>query len=233
MDGVSDNSDSQLKRSDARRNRREILRTAFEVFGEMGVDAQMTDIAKAAGLGIGTVYRNFESKEALVNALVMNRLTGAAQVAKKAADEPDAWKALVDLIYLITDRQIENRVLSQFLEGRIAGSSELQKQRDIVYGMLDKILDRAKKSGEARPDVNIADIRMIMTSVAHLASNYSPIAQRLVRRYIGVVIDGLRAPGRIELPGPAVTIEQSEDAFRTPSRNPKRAMRRGRRAWPT
>ena len=181
------------KRSDAVRNRQVILAAAFKVFSDLGVDAQMVDVAREAGLGVGTVYRNFASKEALVNALLFERLDGAHKVAAKAAEQDDAWQALIDLMNGITVRQMENRVLSQFLGGRIAGSPGLQEQRDIVYGILDKIVLRAKREGRLRKDVNIADIRMIMTSIAQLSGSDTPIAQRLVRRHIGILLDGLRA----------------------------------------
>jgi AcrR family transcriptional regulator len=218
-------------RADARRNRERLLKAAFEVFAEVGVDAQMTDIADVAGLGIGTLYRNFASKEQLVNALVLDRLTSAARAARKIVDAPDAWDALVRLIRSITDVQLENRVLSQFMGGRIAGSPELQEQRDIVYGILETVVERAKHDGQLRDDVNVADIRMIMMALAHVASSDSPLAQLLVMRYLGVVIDGLRAPAGSELPGPPLSIADSEDAFRVPSSG-ERVLRRGRRSWP-
>lgn len=223
---------SEPKRSDARRNRRRILTAAFEVFSELGVDAQMTDVAEAAGLGVGTVYRNFASKETLVNALLLDRLEGATVVAQRAADGEDAFQALVDLIVLITDRQLENRVLSQFLGGRVAGSPELQEQRDIVYGVLAKIVARAKKAGDLRSDVNISDIRMITTSVTNLSAADSPLARHLVLRYITIVLDGLRAPVRTKLPTPAVSLSDSEAVFQYGQASGT-ALSRGRRTWRT
>jgi AcrR family transcriptional regulator len=189
-----------LRRSDARRNRHTILTAAFKVFSELGVDAQMVDVAREAGLGVGTVYRNFASKEALVNALLLDRLEGATHVATKAAAEPDAWQALIELMNGITVRQLENRVLSQFLGGRIAGSEELQRQRDVVYGVLNKIVIRAKRAGHLRKDVNISDIRLIMTSIAQLSASDSKVAQRLVKRHIGILLDGLPRRVRRGLP---------------------------------
>lgn len=230
----SDDSDAgsgKQKRADARRNRERLLEAAFKVFAEVGVDAQMTDIAEEAGLGIGTLYRNFPSKEELVNALVLDRLTSASEAVGKTAEAPDAWKALVRLIGSIANVQLENRVLSQFLGGRIAGSPELQQQRDVFYDVLERVVERAQRDGKLRRDVNVADIRMTMMALAHVASSESPLAQRLVLRYLGVVIDGLRAPAESELPGPPLTIAESEDAFR--GHSPAVEMRRGRRPWPT
>lgn len=221
-----------LRRSDARRNRHTILTAAFKVFSELGVDAQMVDVAREAGLGVGTVYRNFASKEALVNALLLDRLEGATHVATKAAAEPDAWQALIELMNGITVRQLENRVLSQFLGGRIAGSEELQRQRDVVYGVLNKIVIRAKRAGHLRKDVNISDIRLIMTSIAQLSASDSKVAQRLVKRHIGILLDGLRTDQPSSLPGPKVSLAESEEVFRYASAPTERLLRRGRRSWP-
>jgi len=225
--GVAD----EPKRSDARRNRRRILAAAFEVFAELGIDAQMTDVAAAAGLGIGTVYRHFANKEALVNALLLDRLEGATIVAKRAAMKEDAFHALADLIVLITERQLENRVVSQFLGGRVAGSPELQAERDVMYGVLDTLVTRAKEAGDLRADVNISDIRIITTSVASLAAAESSLASHLMLRFITIVLDGLRAPARTTLPSPAVSLADSEALFQYGPSMSNTAMTRGRRTW--
>jgi AcrR family transcriptional regulator len=223
--------EDQPLRADAARNRETIVRTAFEVLGERGVDAQMTEIAEAAGLGIGTVYRNFPSKEALVNALVLDRLRLARRSFERALTHDDAWTSLVHLIEELTKRQTENRVLSQFLGGRVAGSPELIAERDEVYAMLGKLVSRAKRSGQLRKDVNVADLRIIMTAVAYISASDSPLAHRLALRHVAILLDGLRAPGASKLPGPPLSLAESEEAFSYPQS--ARALRRGRRAWPS
>lgn len=222
---------STSKRGDAVQNRARIIQAAFRVLGEVGVDAQMADIAAAAGLGIATVYRNFPSKEALVNALVQERLQSALRAIEIVeAKDLAAWEALVKLIRSIVDHQMENRVLSQFLGGRIAGSEDLQEQRDLVYAGFDRLIERAKRAGDLRPDVGVSDIRLLMVSISHLSTNTAPLTRRLVLRHLGIMIDGLRAPARSVLEGQPLTIGESEVAFAT-SGSP-RAFRRGRPPWP-
>jgi AcrR family transcriptional regulator len=223
-------------RVDARLNRRRILLAAYKVFSEYGVDAQMTDIAEASGVGIGTLYRNFESKEALVNALVEDRLRQSYRGAEIAALADDPWEALVGMIRWITEQQLENQILSQFLAGRIAGSPDLQKRRDDLYELLGDLVKRASRAGDLRSDVGTSDIRMVMMSICNIATTDDPIARRLVVRYLGIVIDGLRSPAQSKLEGRPLTIPESEAAFAntTGSGNAgKQALRRGRRTWPT
>ena len=107
----------------------------------------MTDIADAAGLGVGTLYRNFPSKEALVNELVEQRHRQALAGAEAAVAEPDAWEALEKMMRWLTDQQLENRVLSQFFGGRIGGSEELRSQRASHYALIGQLVKRAKNGG--------------------------------------------------------------------------------------
>ena len=223
------------KRVDAQRNRERIIQTAFQVLGEQGVDAGMVDIAKAAGFGVGTVYRNFPSKEALVNALIEERLQQAMNALDIVeAKHMDAWEALVKLIRSIMDRQFENRVLSQFFGGRIQGSPELQEKREAVYMRFQRLMEQAKRDGKLRRDVAVSDLRVAMVSISHLASNDSPVAQRLVARQVEIILDGLREPpahGKLE--GRPPTIRESEEVFRTQPSPQAGALRPGRRSWPT
>src|SRR5215471_9219938 len=86
-------------RADARRNRERILEAAKEVFGEQGADAQMDDVARRAGVGVGTVYRHFPNKDVLMGELVTQKFTGFAEAAREALQEEDAWQAFSDLLY--------------------------------------------------------------------------------------------------------------------------------------
>jgi len=221
------------KRADARRNRDRIIQAAYEVLSEIGVDAQMTDIAKRAGLGVATLYRNFPSKEDLVNALVLERLTRAASGAQRIVETDDPFEALQRQLEWIAGRQLENRVISQFMSGRIIGSTAIHEQRDQLYDVVETLMRRAQKSGQMRPDVRVSDMRMIMISIAAIASNDSPLTDRLVQRYLGVVLDGLRAPGHSKLKGKALTLAESEEAINPSNRARPAALKRGRSGWPT
>jgi AcrR family transcriptional regulator len=227
-----DDEQGRRKRSDAVENREKIMRAAIKVLGQVGVDAYMTDIAEAADVGVATVYRNFPNKEDLVNALALDRVTRMAEGANAAAEAPDAWEALVGMIRWIVDRQLEDRALSQFFGGRVAGSAELQEQRNSVYVTLERVVARAMEQGKLRTDVNVSDVRMAMVAISRLSTGDSPIARRLVHRLLGIMIDGLRAPGFSKLPGPPVPVARSEEAIHPETDDDENtAYRRGRKAW--
>lgn len=224
------------KRSDAMRNRDQILQAAFSVFAKSGVDAQMAEIAEAAGVGVATLYRNFPSKEELINVLLVDHFDRVIEVAEEAVDAPDAWQAFTRLLRWMTAMQLENRALVESLAGRIRGSDELAKHRRALYDILGQVVRRAQEQGQLRRDVNESDIRAVLLAMARprLASSESPLAQRLVRRLCDVILDGLRAPGASELEGPPLTTAELNEAFRSAIADapPPRPFRRGRRPWP-
>jgi len=223
-------------RSDAIRNRQRILESAMKALSDIGVDAQMTDIAEAAGLGVGTLYRNFPSKEALVNELVHDHLSRCLHFVEKAARNPDAWEALIGLMRGITEQQKQNRVLSEFMGGRIAGTDELVELRRRVFEVMETVVRRAKRSGQLRSDVGSSDVRMVMIAMARVSSSESPVAHRLALRFLSIVLDGLRAPGHTKLVGRAPTIAESDEAVwltYSDRQNMPDRLKRGRRPWPT
>src|SRR3954447_6371000 len=85
-------------RADARRNRERILKAAKEVFGEEGIEAQMDDVARRAGVGVGTVYRHFPNKEVLMGELVKEKFEAFTERAREALEQDDAWEAFCDLL---------------------------------------------------------------------------------------------------------------------------------------
>lgn len=223
------------KRVDTVQNRKRILEAAYEVFAESGVDAQMTDIAEAAGLGVGTLYRNFPSKEALVNALIGKRLRQAVHGAEAAVAHPDAWEALVEMMKWITNQQLENRVLSQFFAGRIGGSKELQADSMAVHSLISDLVERAKQEGHLRQDVGTSDIRMIMMSICSIATRDDPLTHRMIWRLLEIMLDGLKTPARSKLPGKPLTVVESKAVFfgTRKTKNKPSALKRGKLRWPT
>jgi len=106
-------STSISRRSDARANRERVLAAAVECFTEDGMDTQMVDIARCAGVGIGTVYRHFPSKDALVAALATDCLTGLLAKATLSLEDPDPWHGLTEFVWYATERQATDRIASE------------------------------------------------------------------------------------------------------------------------
>jgi AcrR family transcriptional regulator len=217
-------------RADARGNHERILRAATDAFGERGVEVQMADIAMRAGVAIGTVYRHFPTKEALVDALLLDRLATVAQAARQAAAaESESWAALEGFLRTVTTLQVQDRSLSEFIGGRISGSAELRQLLKDLFETFSVLVDDAKQAGQLRADVEANDIRVAMICVARAAWGDWPDANWVLKRYIGFVLDGLRAPGHTTLGGAPPTTAELGIA-EAQGRNPT-AFNPGRRRW--
>lgn len=218
------------QRADARRNRERLLAAAMDVFAEHGVDVQMTEIARRAGLATGTVYRHFPTKESLVDALLISRVGLVGQAARDAQAEPDPWTALEGFIRQVTALQLEHRVLSQFIGGRIPGSPALREQLTAAFGVFAALVGRARDAGELRAGIDASDIRVMVICIARAASADWPDPGWILDRYLSVVLDGLRAPGRTRLAGSPPAADELAAPAAPATR---RAFRRGRRGWPS
>jgi AcrR family transcriptional regulator len=155
-----------------------------------GLDAQMEEIARGAGVGVGTVYRHFPTKDELVAALANERFERLRDLALEALDDEDPGHAFDVFIRRAAEIQTEDRALSEVLVSRpetMMGAAE----RVGMLELTDQVLKRAQTAGAVRKDADARDIPMIMCALAGTFRN--PHAD--TNRYIAIVLDGLRAPG--------------------------------------
>lgn len=219
------------RRADARDNRARIMAAATEIFAEQGVDVQMSDVARRARVSIGTLYRNFPTKEGLVDTLLLQRLHTVTRAARHAAArETDAWASLEAFLRAIAGLQVGDRSLSQYIGGRIPGSSEARKLLEDLFVDFSAIVERAQQAGQLRGDVEASDIRVAMICVARAVWSDWPDADWVQQRFLGLLLEGLRAPGHATLPGtpmPRTGVVDIGERRQAP------AFRRGRRSWDT
>ena len=193
--------DTKPMRADARRNRERVLQAARECFGHDGLEAQMDDIAARAGVGVGTVYRHFATKEALVEALAAKYFEGENAIASAALEIDDPWEAFTSFIRNGAELLSQHRALAQIsadqpevmLAAAVAASVQLG-----FFDTIEALIDRAKRAGRLRPDFELEDVPGIMCSLGALQIN--PGKQANWRRLLEIVIDGLREPAGHELP---------------------------------
>jgi AcrR family transcriptional regulator len=182
-------------RSDARRNREKVLQAARKVMARKGLDAQMEEIARRAGVGVGTVYRHFPTKDELVEALAGARFERLAELAHEALEKDEPWPAFEQFMRSAARIQAEDLALSEVLTQR----PEMMQRGAEAVGMLDltaKIMERAQATGELRADAHATDVPMVMCALAGTCRSPKMDPDR----YIAIVIDGLRAPGSSPLP---------------------------------
>jgi AcrR family transcriptional regulator len=202
-------------RRDAERNRQRILAAAADVLSERGLDATLDDVARAAGVGVGTVYRRFPDKESLIEELFRDRIDAMVRAAELALTEADPWQALVSYLDFAISVMAGNTGLRQLLMFSTYGKERVAYARSQMQPVVTKLVERAQASGDLRPDFAGTDVKMIVFMISSLAEYAAPFRPDLWRRYLALLIDGLR-PVRdttTELPAPPPTVEDIEAAM--------------------
>ena len=210
---TSQSSDRPLRR-DAERNRQRILDAAGEAFRERGLDIGLDEIARHAGLGVGTVYRRFPDKEQLIDALFEARIEAMCEVGERALLTEDPWEGVVILLTESLEMQVADRGLKQLLLSDGRGQERVRTARERLMPLGAAIFARAHEAGVLRTDVDGRDMpffhRMI-GAVADVAGDREP---ELWRRYLALLLDGLRADGRTHtLPVDALDPAALQDAM--------------------
>jgi AcrR family transcriptional regulator len=178
-------------RADARRNRERVLEGARTVFAEHGRDAQMDDVARAAGVGVGTVYRHFPTKEALVSALAVSLFGKVLESARAALEIEDPWEAFTTALRGGVEVLAADRAFTEIIgQAEMPFDSTLIDEMNEVYATL---VDRAKASGDLRPDLVMDDIPMFTCGIG-MATVKPHACPGAWRRHLSIIIDGLRAP---------------------------------------
>jgi AcrR family transcriptional regulator len=149
-------------RADARRNRERILEAAKQVFGEQGADAQMDDVARRAGVGVGTVYRHFPNKDVLMGELVTDKFRSFAEQAREALAEEDAWEGLSKLLYSTGEHMAENVALQDALRTTSAAFEYAEPARLEMDAVIDKLVKRAQRQGSLRKDFKPEELGMLI-----------------------------------------------------------------------
>lgn len=182
-------------RADARRNRERILTAAVEVFSEQGVDAQIDDVARRADLGVGTIYRHFPTKDALVSELVRQKFRMFADNARSALSaEGEPFEVFAELlranaVFCSRDAAVQHALSAS---GETAWD-HAQAEIDELIGLTDELVSRAQAAGTMRPDVSARDIPMLMCGVSSTMAHDFPGFDW--HRHLELVIDMLRAHG--------------------------------------
>src|SRR2546423_1122738 len=190
------------RRSDARRNRGRVIKAARECMARDGLDAQMEEIARRAKVGVGTVYRHFTTKDELVEALAFERFERLRDLALDALAEDDPWGSFEGFMRASARIQTDDRALSEVLTSRPDTMGRAAEASGILE-LVGQILGRAQAAGVVREDAHPYDVPMLMCALAGTFRN--PHADP--DRYVGIALDGLRAPGAGLTKLPAVEVE--------------------------
>lgn len=186
------------QRADAVRNRRILLAAAADEFAEHGLNASVSDIARRAGIGKGTVFRHFATKDDLVAAILIDRMDALHTLGLRLLDAEDTGQALREFLTAAA-RQRQERDLS-FLAEASESMVEVGLARDRFLDTLERLVTRARDSGAIRGDVTGTDVFLLMCAPNYVAGYVPNAPPGLWKRYLAVIFDGLRPEGAHDLP---------------------------------
>jgi AcrR family transcriptional regulator len=175
-------------RADAKRNRDQLLAAARDAFTERGDQASLEDIARRAGVGVGTLYRHFPTRQDLVEAVYVEEVEALCRSAADFADEP-AWDALAHWFNRFVDYVATKKALVDEMMATIGHDAPVFRTcHDAIFRAGEPLLERAQREGMVRPDLEFIDVVRMVSGVTMIRSA-SPDD---VRRVLAMALDGLR-----------------------------------------
>jgi AcrR family transcriptional regulator len=195
------NSEDRPRRADAERNRERVLRAAEAVLARDGLSASMRTIAADAGVGLGTIYRNFPTQEALYQAIIVRRTRALIAEAAELVGAPDAGQAFFDYFTHVVEHAVRTKDIADVLAraGIDPKSGLADVGRDMRHAV-QTLLDRAQRAGAVRPDLRLPELMAVLTAMC-LGAEHSQWDTPLRAATLAVVFDGLR-PRRAAADGP-------------------------------
>jgi AcrR family transcriptional regulator len=201
-------------RADAERNRQRLLAAAKELFMTRGLDVTLDDVARHAGVGTGTAYRRFPNKDALVDALMVDRIGELGRIAGECLEDPYPWKGLAGYFERALALQAADRGLKEVLFSSGRGRERSVQARKAIAPVVTKLVRRAIEAGVVRSDISTSDVPLINFMLNTVVDFGRGVEPDLYRRYLAIVLDGLRPRDDLEpLPVDALEVGAFQDAL--------------------
>jgi AcrR family transcriptional regulator len=204
---ISPASDRPLRR-DAERNRLRILEAAREVFAERGFDASLDQVAAHAGVGVGTVYRRFPDKDALIDALFEERIGDVAAAGQRALGASDPWEGIVEFVRYASAVQARDRGLRQALLSR--GADKTKRAREKIIPIVAELVTRAQQAGSLRPDLDPLDLPLVDLMVSTVADRTREVSPEIWQRALTIIMDGLATSRETPTPLPGKPLDHEQ-----------------------
>ncbi|MGW4834108.1 TetR/AcrR family transcriptional regulator [Amycolatopsis japonica] len=208
-------------RRDAELNRQRIIAAARDVFGERGLEATLDDVAHHAGVGVGTVYRRFPSKEHLVEAMFVDQFETIREFAEEALRAEDSWEGFADFTWRAAELHAGDRGLREVMLSNVFGQERVAEAKSRMVPLITQLVERAQTAGVLRADFVPTDMPLLHQMIGSVIEFTHGIQPDLWRRCLAMLLDGLRAePGRATpLPHPPLDFEALDEvmcSFRLP-----------------
>ena len=181
-------------RADGARNRQLLIDAAKAGFSDVGLNVSLEEIARRAGVGIGTLYRHFPSREAVVEAVYRREVEQLAEAVPQLLETSPAGEALHKWMHLFVDFIATKRLIAPSLATSAGGTSLYASSSELITRAISTLVKRAVASGDVRKDIDPADLLRALIGVSY--GNPGAGWEASVRRLIDILMDGLRRKGR-------------------------------------
>ena len=211
-------------RSDAARNRKRVLAAAVELFRERGLDVGVAEIAQRAGVGRGTLFRNFPSKDDLIAAVVVERVHDALASGAELLQTGDPGEALFQFLEEIAGRQQLDRALFEAVGDEWLSNPAISAAHEQMLELLGQLLARAQAHGTVRPDVTAVDVLMLFKGMCEAACAFAHLGGGVMTRQLDLIRASLTAPpSAAPLRGRSPTLAELRESSAPPPRAARRA----------
>ncbi|MFI1864202.1 TetR/AcrR family transcriptional regulator [Streptomyces jumonjinensis] len=197
-----------MMRADAVRNRRLLMDAAAAEFAENGMDVSITRIATRAGIGKGTVFRHFDTKEQLLAEIFSDRLEELVTAGLRLAESDDPGAALFEFMTIGTEIQARDRSFCQAAAALSRSESAVHTSRERLADVAETLVAKAQRAGAIRDDITGLDIVLLLSAASQAVLSVSEDAPGLWQRYLALILDGLRPQNAHPLPTAAPTRAQ-------------------------
>ncbi|MGQ9351444.1 TetR/AcrR family transcriptional regulator [Mycolicibacterium gilvum] len=179
-------------RKDAERNRRRVLVAARELFAVKGMEATLNDVAHHAGVGVGTVYRRFATKEELVEAIFEDGIDEVVGIAEAALQQGNSWDALVWFVERQCRLTATDRGLREMVYSKAYGGDRVECARERLAPLMKKLVERARNDGHLRPEIESTDMPVMGLLAGTVGEWAGQVDPELWRRYVALLLEGMR-----------------------------------------
>lgn len=203
-------------RKDAERNRERVLEAARDLFASKGLEASLNDVAHHAGVGVGTVYRRFATKDELLEAIFEDGLNQLADLAESALQQPDPWQGFVWYVEQMCEITATDRGLREIAFSNAYGGDRVTAAKERLIPVQKTLVERARADGRLRPELSATDMPIFGLLSGTVSEFAGHVDSDLWRRYVAILIDGMRCRSdQLPLPVAALDDDGVECAMRS------------------
>lgn len=202
-------------RKDAQRNRDLLVEAARRLYAARGLDVPLEDVAKEAGVSIGTLYNRFPTRGELIDAALADKVAHALELAETAAANADPWDGFAWFLAHTCEIQATDRGYNQLCARAIPDAPEVERLKARGHVLVNTIVGRAQESGQLRADFEEGDFAFVLWSTATIINATAATAPDAWRRHLAFLLDGLRTGAANPLPRKALDPDEVAQAMRT------------------